>query len=180
MKRANGLLAVLVAGLLAAGGAAAGHWWCAAGLVPLQVGTAWGLALRLRVPKPAVTIVLGVGPALAADAVAAHLSDGRLRPVAAALALGLVAALLAPLIEEKREVPALLAGVAAVVLCVLPAALVTARPLEHGRPATVAAVGAASVFGLVAVLVGRGRAPHLLGLAGALGVAAMIARAIVG
>ena len=180
MTRARGLLTVLVTGLIAAGGAAVGCWWCAAGLVPLQVGVAWGLARRLQVPKPVLTTVLASVPALVADAVAAHLADGRPRPVAAAAALGIVAALLAPLLEDKREVRALLAGVAGVVLCVLPAVLVTARPLEHGRPATVAAVGAATLVGLVAVLVGRGRAPNLLGLAGALGVAAMIARAVVG
>jgi hypothetical protein len=91
-----------------------------------------------------------------------------------------VAALLAPLLEERREVPALLASVGGVVLCVVPTVLVTARPLEHGKVATAGAVGAATLVGLSAVLVGRGRAPHLLGLAGALGVAAMIARAVVG
>jgi hypothetical protein len=100
--------------------------------------------------------------------------------VAAALALGVVGALVAPLLDEQREVPVLLAGVSAAVLCTLPAVLVTARPFPHGGAWTAGAVGASIVVGLLAVALSKGRAPHLLGLGGALGVAALIARAIVG
>jgi hypothetical protein len=161
-------------------GAIAGTGWLAAALVPVELCAAATIALRLHRATAAVTLLLGMGSAAAADGLLAAVGDGRLRPLTGVLGVGVVAALLAPLLRRRRSLAALLASVASVVLATGPAALVALRALDGGRPAALAAIGGAGVLTLLVSALTRPQLPPMLTLSALFAAAGLVANGVVG